>query len=85
MDRVRRISSELLTKYPERFSDEFDENKKMVNELAKIRSKVLRNKIAGNITAYNRKHSEEMESSMQSSEVPAEVSVEDSTGPEGQE
>ena len=57
MDRVRRISSVLLSKYPDKFYPDFERNKKAVNELAKIRSKVLRNTIAGYLTSYIRKNS----------------------------
>jgi small subunit ribosomal protein S17e len=57
MDRVRRISSELLSKYPDKFYPDFERNKKTVNELAKIRSKVLRNTVAGYLTSYKRKNS----------------------------
>jgi len=58
MDRVRRISSELLQRYPEKFTTDFTENKKLVQELATVRSKVLRNKIAGYITSYIHRSSE---------------------------
>jgi small subunit ribosomal protein S17e len=57
MDRVRRISTVLLSKYPDKFYPDFERNKKAVNELAKIRSKVLRNTIAGYLTSYIRKNS----------------------------
>ena len=73
MDKVRRISTELINKYPERFADEFEENKKIVNELAKIRSKVLRNMVAGYITSYIRKHSPQTETSADSSDLPHEA------------
>jgi small subunit ribosomal protein S17e len=52
MDRVRRISTELLEKYPDKFTVDFDENKKIINEISIVRSKILRNKIAGYITSY---------------------------------
>ena len=52
MDRVRRISTELLEKYPDKFTADFDENKKIINEISVVRSKILRNKIAGYITSY---------------------------------
>jgi small subunit ribosomal protein S17e len=51
MNRVRKISEELLEKYPNKFSGEFDANKKSILELAKITSKELRNQIAGSITS----------------------------------
>jgi small subunit ribosomal protein S17e len=55
MNRIKRISNELLQKYPDKFGLEFDANKKAINELAMVRSKVLRNEVAGYITAHLRK------------------------------
>ena len=57
MDRVKRISSEILEKYRDKFNDNFDDNKKAIKAIAIIRSKVLRNKVAGYITSYLRKES----------------------------
>jgi len=51
MDRIKRISTELLERYPDRFGIDFDENKKLIKEIAIVRSKILRNKIAGYITS----------------------------------
>lgn len=69
MDRVRRISTELLTRYPDKFVPDFEQNKKLINELATVRSKVLRNTIAGYITSYLRKNSTHKESEVTSTEV----------------
>lgn len=69
MDRVRRISTELLTRYPDKFAPDFEQNKKLINELATVRSKVLRNTIAGYITSYLRKNSAHKESEVTSTEV----------------
>jgi small subunit ribosomal protein S17e len=69
MDRVRRISIELLTRYPDKFAPDFEQNKKLINELATVRSKVLRNTIAGYITSYLRKNSTHEESEIPSTEV----------------
>lgn len=62
MDRVRKISNELMNKFPNRFGIEFELNKKTVMELAKITSKQLRNQIAGFITSYLRKEAKSKES-----------------------
>ena len=51
MDRVKRLSIELLENYPDRFTTNFEENKKTILSLAIIRSKILRNKMAGYITS----------------------------------
>lgn len=55
MNRIKRLSTELLEKYPDRFTTDFEENKKTVLSLAIIRSKVLRNKMAGFITSKLRR------------------------------
>ena len=51
MDRVKRISNELLERYQDKFGIDFDENKKTMKEIAIVRSKLLRNKVAGYITS----------------------------------
>jgi small subunit ribosomal protein S17e len=47
---VKRTSFELMEKHRESFKKDFDENKKLVEEFAEIRSKKLRNMIAGHVT-----------------------------------
>jgi small subunit ribosomal protein S17e len=68
MDRIKRISNELLEKYPDRFSTDFDENKEAMKKLAVVRSKLLRNKIAGYITSYRHRQAAEKEMA-----IPSEV------------
>jgi len=51
MDRIKRLSNELLERYHDKFTINFDENKKSISNLATIRSKILRNQIAGYITS----------------------------------
>ena len=50
MDRVKKMANELLERYPDKFTSDFDENKETVKNFAIVRSKELRNKIAGYIT-----------------------------------
>ena len=50
MDRTRRLSEELLERHPDAFGPDFEGNKKVLEELAIIPSKQLRNRIAGYIT-----------------------------------
>jgi len=64
MNRIKRISTELLQKHPDRFGLEFDANKKALNDLALVRSKVLRNELAGYITAHLRKQAAHEKASM---------------------
>jgi len=62
MDRIKKISNELLERYPNKFSTNFEENKATMKETAIVRSKVLRNKVAGYITSYLRKQDVSKES-----------------------
>jgi small subunit ribosomal protein S17e len=68
MNRIKRISTELLEKHPEKFGLEFDANKKAINDLAVVRSKVLRNELAGYITSHLRKESAQEKASMAAGE-----------------
>ena len=52
MNRVKRLSTELLNRYPDKFNVDFQQNKKTIDEIAKVRSKELRNQIAGYIASY---------------------------------
>lgn len=49
-DRVKKVARELVERFPERFSANFDGNKKLVESLTNISSTKLRNRIAGYIT-----------------------------------
>ena len=64
MNRIKRISTELLQKHPEKFGLEFDSNKKALNDLAIVRSKVLRNELAGYITLHLRKQAAQEKASL---------------------
>jgi small subunit ribosomal protein S17e len=55
LNRIKRISTELLDKYPDKFGLEFDSNKKALADIATVTSKVLRNELAGYITSHLRK------------------------------
>ena len=46
-EQVKRIARELLNRYPDKFSTDFENNKKLVNALTNISSTKLRNRIAG--------------------------------------
>lgn len=47
---IKVIANELLKRYPEKFTSNFDENKKLVSQLTTIKSKTIRNRVAGYIT-----------------------------------
>ncbi|HJU94503.1 MAG TPA: 30S ribosomal protein S17e [Nitrososphaera sp.] len=69
MNRIKRISTELLEKYPDKFGLDFNANKHVISEVAIIRSKVLRNELAGYITAHLRKQAAQEKASMASAAV----------------
>lgn len=46
---IKNISKELINKYPDVFTTEFEENKKLLDKYLEIDSKHLRNRISGYI------------------------------------
>ena len=50
MDRIKRLSTEILNEYQDKLGTDFSSNKQFLNEVSIIRSKALKNKIAGYIT-----------------------------------
>jgi len=47
---VKSVARELVKRYPDRFTTDFEDNKKLVESLVNISSTKLRNRIAGYIT-----------------------------------
>jgi small subunit ribosomal protein S17e len=47
---IKRLSRELVDRYPDSFTTEFDQNKEVVDELLTNTTKRLRNRIAGYVT-----------------------------------
>ena len=84
MDRIKRISFEVLDAHKSKFGEDFVENKKALNQIAIVRSKGLKNKIAGYITRFNKKQIREEKikhdrSSMNSTNVEEQESTLDIT------
>jgi small subunit ribosomal protein S17e len=52
---IKNIAIELYEKYKERFTTDFSKNKEVVKQVIELRSKKLRNVIAGYITALKRR------------------------------
>ena len=50
VDRIKRLSTEILNEYQDKFGTDFSSNKQLLNEVSIIRSKGLKNEIAGYIT-----------------------------------
>jgi small subunit ribosomal protein S17e len=49
-EHVKRIAKELVQRFPDRFTTNFDNNKKLVEEFTNLTSTKLRNRIAGYVT-----------------------------------
>lgn len=58
---IKKVSKELLEKYPEVFSVDFEENKKLLQKYTVIQSKLVRNRIAGYLTHLVKNQSEKLE------------------------
>lgn len=55
MDRIKRLSYEVLDEHKPKFGEDFADNKKVLDQIATIRSKGLKNEIAGYITKFIKK------------------------------
>ena len=55
MDRIKRISYEVLDEHKSMFGEDFTDNKKALDQISIIRSKSLKNKISGYITRFIKK------------------------------
>ena len=55
MDRIKRLSYEVLNEHKPKFGVDFADNKKVLDQIAIIRSKGLKNEIAGYITKFIKK------------------------------
>lgn len=69
LDRVRRISEEIVQKFPGAFGTDYQANKDELNKVAVVHSKMLRNKIAGYITKMNGKAAAKEEGEAEIEEV----------------
>jgi small subunit ribosomal protein S17e len=49
-DTIKRISRELVRRFPDRFTGDWETDKESVNQLVTTQSKRLRNRIAGYVT-----------------------------------
>jgi small subunit ribosomal protein S17e len=51
---IKRVAIELVKKYPDRFTADYQHNKRMVEEITDVQSVKMRNKIAGYLTRYRK-------------------------------
>ncbi len=47
---IKRTAYKLVKQYPDIWTEDFEHNKRMLSQIAEIKSKVYRNRIAGYIT-----------------------------------
>ena len=59
MNRVRKLSMEILEEHEDRFGENFDDNKRTLMEISVITSKELKNEIAGFITKTKKRATRE--------------------------
>lgn len=52
-EQIKKLGKELMKRFPEKFSRNFDENKQMVDKLTEGTTTKVRNKVAGYITRTN--------------------------------
>jgi len=55
VDRIKRLSMDILENNANSFGTDFTENKKILNSISIVRSKGLKNEIAGYITNFIKK------------------------------
>jgi len=51
---IKRVAIDLVKKYNDQFSDDFEHNKKVVGQLTDVKTTVFRNRIAGYVTTYRK-------------------------------
>lgn len=49
---IKRVAVELVHRFPDQFTSDYQHNKAMVAKLTDVRSVSMRNKIAGYVTRY---------------------------------
>jgi small subunit ribosomal protein S17e len=74
VDRIKRLSMQVLDQHKDKFTVDFADNKKILDQLAVVRSKGLKNEMAGYITKLLKREKEYLSSK----EAPVEEEVEES-------
>jgi small subunit ribosomal protein S17e len=82
VDRITRLSRQVLQRHKDKFTTNFAENKKLLDQLAVVRSKGLKNEMAGYITKFVKRENDskvlkEEETEEQVEEVEAETPVQE--------
>ena len=75
MDRIKRLSMDIIKNNADSFGTDFTENKKILNKITIVRSKGLKNEIAGYITNFIKKQIKLKEEKQDSEPEEKEVTV----------
>ena len=87
MDRIKRLSMQVLDQHKDKFTVDFADNKKILDQLAVVRSKGLKNEMAGYITKLLKREKDYLsskESPAEEEEIEAADEVEEETVEETQ-
>ena len=68
---IKRVAIELVSKYNDQFTDDFDHNKKIVAQLTDVKTTVFRNRIAGYVTTYRKNWEKATVEAAEDSALPA--------------
>jgi small subunit ribosomal protein S17e len=92
VDRIKRLSYEVLDQHKSKFGENFTDNKKLLDQFAIVRSKGLKNEVAGYITKFikNEKREQEIKdakskSSIDESDLEETIEIETQPTPESEE
>jgi small subunit ribosomal protein S17e len=77
VDRIKRLSYEVLEQHKSKFGENFTDNKKLLNELAIVRSKGLKNEVAGYITKFIKNENREEELKQSKADVDESSTIEE--------
>jgi small subunit ribosomal protein S17e len=55
VDRIKRLSFEVMEQHKSKFGEDFADNKKILDQVSIVRSKGLKNEVAGYITKFIKK------------------------------
>ncbi len=61
---IKNIGNELMERYPDVFTDDFESNKEKVTELTNVESKTVRNRIAGYVTRHSGDDEQEVQAAV---------------------
>lgn len=51
---IKRVAIDLVKKYNDQFTGDFEHNKKVVGQLTDVKTTIFRNRIAGYVTTYRK-------------------------------